>query len=160
MASDVPFSRRTILAAIGVLAPGTHAGFEALRVHFGLEDTDAGTGPYISSRSASLAAFCVKQPTFETPYGPIAVAVVHAACETLGPRIDYLDIQTYQGQEFNVPPEVELIRSLHRDGFTLNTSGLHRALPEQMDVPAADDEVHDLLEKFGFRRPRATWTRP
>ncbi len=145
-----PFSRPTILAAIAVLSPGTHAKFKDLMLSLGLENTTAGEGPYISSRQTSFAEFCVRNPDFETPHGPLAETVVRAACEQIRNRIEYIDLDQYQGQEFSVPDEVKLMRALQRDGFTLDSSGLRRLLPEQMDIPAADDEVHQLLDKHGF----------
>lgn len=150
MTSGHPFSRPTILAAVAVLSPGTHARFKELMLSFGLENTTAGEGPYISSRQASFAEFCVKNPDFETPHGPLAETVVRAACEGLRNRVAHIDLDHYQGQEFSVPDEVKLLRALQRDGFTLDSSGLRRLLPEQMDLPAADDEVHHSLDKHGF----------
>ncbi len=150
MASGHLFSRPTILAAVAVLSPGTNAAFAALMLDLGLEDTTAGRGPYIASKQASFAEFCVRNPDFETPYGPLAETVVRAACERLRDRVDYIDLDQYQGQEFSVPDNVKLLRALQRDGFTLNSGGLRRLLPEQMDIPVADDEVHHLLEKHGF----------
>jgi hypothetical protein len=121
---------------------------------FGLEHTSAGKGQYISAREASFADFCVTNPTFDTPHGPLAEVVVRSACEAVRHRLDYLDLEEYQGQEFSVPDDVKFIRSLQRDGFTLDSSGLRRVLPEQMDLPAADDEVQHLLDKLGFSVPK------
>jgi hypothetical protein len=46
-----------------------------------------------------------------------------------------------------------LHRGLERDGFTVEDGQLRRALPEVLDLPAADDEVHALLNRFGFATP-------
>jgi hypothetical protein len=44
-----------------------------------------------------------------------------------------------------------LLRSIERDGFIIDENGvLRRALPEVIDLPAADDEVHILLDRHRF----------
>jgi hypothetical protein len=43
-----------------------------------------------------------------------------------------------------------LARALARDGFVVEGGRLRRAPLAAMDVPAADDEVHELLKRFGF----------
>ena len=155
MGSDLPFSRPTILAAVEVLSPETRPEFEYLMLELGLEETTAGRGQWISSMRASFADFCVKNPDFESPHGPLAEVVVRAACEAIDTRptppwVKAPDLERYQGREFSVPSYVKLRRGLQRDGFTLDSSGLRRVLPEQMDLPAADDEVQHLLSKFSF----------
>ena len=44
-----------------------------------------------------------------------------------------------------------LHRGLERDGFTVEDGQLRRTLPRELDLPAADDEVHTLLDRYGFR---------
>jgi hypothetical protein len=150
MTGECPFSRNTILAAASVLSPDAHAKFERLMLDLGLENTPAGRGPYLSSREASFSEFCVKEPQFETPHGPLADVVVRAACEQLQKRIQSVDLERYQGQEFAVPASVKLLRGLQRDGFTLDERGLRRAFPDQVDLSAASSEVYDLLDRYSF----------
>jgi hypothetical protein len=47
-----------------------------------------------------------------------------------------------------------LHRGLERDGFTAEGGQLRRALPAAVDLPSADDEVHALLNQYGFAVPR------
>ena len=48
-----------------------------------------------------------------------------------------------------------LLRSIERDGFTIGEDGiLRRMLPEALDLPVADDEVHVLLDRHQFGTPR------
>lgn len=42
------------------------------------------------------------------------------------------------------------VRALERDGFTVERGVVRRALPDVLDLPAADDEVHMLLERHGM----------
>ena len=46
-----------------------------------------------------------------------------------------------------------LHRGLERDGFTVEDGTLRRILPEIVELPAADDEVHLLLDRFGLAVP-------
>jgi len=55
------------------------------------------------------------------------------------------------------PEQTRLLRALGLDGFVVdwkdgssNSPFLRAALPEEVDLPAADDEVHQLLKHFGF----------
>src|SRR5260370_5956992 len=42
-----------------------------------------------------------------------------------------------------------LLRSIERDGFMIDEDGLlRRMLPQAIDLPAADDEVHVLLDRY------------
>jgi hypothetical protein len=43
-----------------------------------------------------------------------------------------------------------LHRGLERDGFTAKDGALRRALPEALDLPRTDDEVHVLLDRYRF----------
>lgn len=45
----------------------------------------------------------------------------------------------------------DLLRSIERDGFTVGEDGvLRRMLPKTLDLPAADDEVHLLLDRYNL----------
>jgi hypothetical protein len=48
-----------------------------------------------------------------------------------------------------------LLRSIERDGFTIGEDGvLRRMLPEELDLPTADDEVHLLLDTYRLVTPK------
>ena len=47
----------------------------------------------------------------------------------------------------------ELNRALERDGFSVEDGQLRRALPEALNLPQTDDEVHSLLRGYGFAVP-------
>jgi hypothetical protein len=46
------------------------------------------------------------------------------------------------------------IAALNATGSRSKTAKLRRALPEALDLPRADDEVHALLDKFQFATPK------
>ena len=63
-------------------------------------------------------------------------------------------------QDLDHPLHTALIRGLARDGYVVvwpedrrGTPSLRAALPGEVDLPAADDEVHELLKHFGFLTP-------
>ena len=45
-------------------------------------------------------------------------------------------------------------RALERDGFTVEDGTLRRTLPDALALPQADDEVHALLDHYGFGTSR------
>src|SRR5690242_8840425 len=47
-----------------------------------------------------------------------------------------------------------LHRALERDGFTVEDGTLRRTLPQAFDLPAANDEVHLLLNRYNFATSR------
>jgi len=48
----------------------------------------------------------------------------------------------------------ELIRALERTGYVLDEDrNIRRSLPEAIDLPAADDEVHTLLNRYNLTTP-------
>lgn len=57
------------------------------------------------------------------------------------------------------PEQIPFFRGLALDGYVVDwnqTSGmplLRAALPQEMDLPTADDEVHQLLKQFNFHVP-------
>lgn len=48
---------------------------------------------------------------------------------------------------------VELHAALSKNGYVMQGGVLHTLLPEALDLPEADDEVHTLLKKHGFTVP-------
>ena len=51
--------------------------------------------------------------------------------------------------------DLEFFRALERDGFILDEERtLRRTLPEVIDLPVADDEVHILLDRHGLVTPK------
>jgi len=53
----------------------------------------------------------------------------------------------------------KLNHALQRDGFTVEEGKLRRTLPEALNLPQADDEVHVLLKRYEFDVPLGISTR-
>lgn len=58
----------------------------------------------------------------------------------------------YQGFDYSVFQRdyASLNRALERDGFNVENGELQRALPQDLQLPEALDEVHALLRRYGF----------
>jgi len=141
----MPFSRRTVLASTNMLKTRGNAQLNHLELELGLENTGALQGYSLQDRANSLARFVLENPGRQTEDGEdLRYAVVVRALQSL----------------VNVPPayaadevRVALRSALERDGFVLEDGELRRSLPEALDLPAADDEVHQLLRQHGFATP-------
>ncbi|MDQ0322427.1 hypothetical protein QO002_004633 [Pararhizobium capsulatum DSM 1112] len=65
-----PFpSRALVIASANVLRAVGHSGFNALRLEWNLDDTDAGSGGSVADRATSLATYALKDPELRTPEG-------------------------------------------------------------------------------------------
>lgn len=144
-----PFTRPTVVAAIEFLGVTLkQARFDQLVVRLALNRQIA-LGPAISlaAKSAQLAHLVTQSGTqpVSTLNGlmTLAEAAVREAVDVLAQ------------QSANVEQE-RFLRGLSLDGYVIawhenaSTPQLRTALPSAMDLPAADDEVHQLLRHFGF----------
>ncbi|WP_246711368.1 TIR domain-containing protein [Rhizobium leguminosarum] len=65
-----PFpSRALVIASASMLKAEGHAGFEAMRLEWDLQETDAGAGSGLAARATSLATYALKDPQLRTPEG-------------------------------------------------------------------------------------------
>jgi len=147
----IPFTRPTIIAAVEVLEGNTQARFNQMVLRLGLENevTDS-TGVSVAAKCAQLGRIVVQraQQPVETLEGTmtLAEAVVRQAISLL--ERDRL-----------FPIQVAFARGLARDGYVLawdergRNATLRSALPEEIELPATDDEVHELLKHFQFQTP-------
>jgi hypothetical protein len=142
------FSRRTILAAMDLMAEWGHAGIDRFLLEYGLEDAISGNSR--ANRANALAKHLIANPDALTDDGTnLSDTIVEHFVQsgirysTVGypPEFDYHRFLTQYAA---------LHRGLERDGFTLEDGQLRRTLPEAIDLPKADDEVHQLLAQYRF----------
>lgn len=145
------FSRRTILAAADLLADRIHSEIDRFALEHGLETVAIGASK--ADKTNAIGRYLIQNPLLNNEYGEnLSDAVVMAI---LGRAID----RSFRGYpaEFSFvdfqSQFAALNRGLERDGFTVEDGVLRRILPEIVDLPAADDEVHLLLERFGLAVP-------
>lgn len=147
-----PFTRPTLLAATEVLEQHSQAKFDQMVLRLALEDEiPDGMGISVPKKCGLLARLVIQRPTqiVQTVDGSVTLpeAAVREAVKLL-----------VQGSAH--PLHTALIRGLARDGYTVvwpedrrGTPSLRAALPDEVDLPAADDEVHELLRHYGFYTP-------
>lgn len=147
-----PFTRPTIIAAVEFLgAILSQAKFDQLIVRLGFDsEIDLGPSKSVAAKSALFARAVTQRATLiiDTVQGQmtLAEAAVRAAIDVAMPGSA-------------MPEQATFFRGLALDGYVVawdeptRVPLLRAALPEAIDLPAADDEVHQLLKHFGFHVP-------
>lgn len=142
------FGRRTILAATDLMADWGHTAIDRFMLEHALEDIVRGNSR--ADRANSLGRHLIRNPDALNEDGEnLADAVVtelvrYAAGRSAGGYPEQFNIDEFR-RRF-----AALHRGLERDGFSVETGELRRALPEALDLPRADDEVHAALDQSGF----------
>ncbi len=147
-----PFSRPTIIAAVEFLAEMlTQAKFDQLVVRLALDDEILqGPEKSVTAKSAVLARLVNQRATqtVGTVDGPMTLAEA-AVREAVG-----VVVSQYAKAE-----QERFLRGLALDGYVVSWDEdgrmplLRAALPGEVDIPSAGDEVHELLKQFGFTVP-------
>ena len=147
--SGVPFTRPTIIAAVAFIDRNlSQASFNHLVLRLGLEDEiTSNTAISVSKKADMLGRIVLKRPAdqIDTLEGnlSLAEAVIREAVQLMRPEPVH-EIET------------AFARGLARDGYVVafdeenHRPKLRAALPEELGLPAVDDEVHELLKHFGF----------
>src|SRR5690554_3336170 len=134
------FSRKTIIAAVATLEQLGHAEITRFLLEHQLEEGDAEPGSSKMTRANEIIRYLLANSHRESIEGGNLVDDV----------VRDLTRRAYTGafdQEVFEREYADLLRALKRDGFEVTETGeLRRALPESLDLPAADDEVHRLLD--------------
>lgn len=135
----MPFPRTVVLEACNVLGGRIqyHGEFEDLVLRWGIDELDARTGA-IHQRCRDLFRYLRANPKVEYDGRLISDLVVEEAARRASPHSS--DCETF-------------FRELERAGFAVEGGNLRRTLPEAVDLPSADDEVHSLLSQHCFSTP-------
>jgi hypothetical protein len=131
------FSRTTIVKVIEALKFQTHSEVEKFALEFGLENII--TGSYIKEKENSLMRYLIQNPQAVTPNGThlsysIIEYLIAKRCKDSKPE-----------EEFP-----ELVYSLDKDGYIIYKNGIKNKLPSQLPIADEEDELIELLNKFGF----------
>lgn len=144
-----PFTRPTVVAAIEFLGRKlTQAMFDQLIVRMGLdEQLPLGPSKSVSAKCALLAHIVNRHATevINTLNGSMTMteAAVREAVNAVVPESAFTE-------------QAAFLRGLALDGYIVywdedtQMPTLRAALPDEVELPAADDEVHLLLKKFNF----------
>ena len=146
------FTRRTILAATDLIADFGHSGVNRFVLQYGLEN--AGIQGNLRDRASAVARHLLNAPEHLDDDGrnltdTIVTDLVERAIARCVDRYSNMFDYARFREEFPA-----LHRGLERDGFTVEDGALRRTLPEALDLPQADDEVHALLDSFHFVTPK------
>ncbi len=137
------FSRITIIKAIGLLEPLTHAELGRFLLEFELERVaPQELGPK-TSRLNAVIKYLIDNPDKK---GPSRANLTFEIIEDVLGRISS-NIHARPIKE-RLP---ELINSLKRDGYIITDKGrLKTMLPESIKLVKKENELNSLLDKFGF----------
>jgi len=147
-----PFTRPTVVAAVELLAAKlSQAKFDQVLVRLELDhEIPLGPGKSVTAKSALLASAVTRRSAhvINTLDGPmtLAEAAVRMAVQAT--------MQDHEQAE-----QLRLLRGLALNGYVVSWNEgarepmLRAALPGEVDLPACDDEVHQLLKQFGFAVP-------
>jgi hypothetical protein len=134
----LPFPRSVVYEACNFLgaALGYHGEFEDLVLRWELDQFDSRTGA-IHQRCRELFRFLRDNPGASYDGRLISDLVVEEAARHIS--------QHRESPGF--------VRALERAGYVVEDGQLRRTLPEALDLPAADDEVHALLNRYNLATP-------
>jgi hypothetical protein len=146
-----PFSRPTLIAAVESLGPLTQARFNQLVLRIRLEEEiNSDTAVSVAKKCDILGRVVVQrtEKALDTLEGHMTLgeAVVREAVRLTEP-------------DSEKPLQVAFERGLARDGYVIALAEdgaplLRAALPDEIQLTETDDEVHELLEHFGFAIPK------
>jgi hypothetical protein len=147
-----PFTRPTIIAATELLDVLSQAGINKVVMRLALEsDVPLGAELSVAKKCALIAQAVMQRPgvIIDTLEGPMTLgeAVVRQAVQVVDPNATF-------------EAHVAFLRGLARDGFVLlpgqrgGSTSIRAALPNEIQLPSTDDELHQLLNKYAFHTPR------
>lgn len=143
------FTRKAIIAALATLEKYSNSDISRFLLEHALENTDADMGNSKRERTNGLIRYLLQRPDAQTEDGAnlvdtIVRDLVQSAARSAQGSTPWREPQPF-AEAFP-----ELARALKRDGFEVINGELRRVLPEALNLPAADDEVHARLREFGF----------
>lgn len=143
------FSRNTILALTDLLPSDSNARFERVLMGFSLEDVIKGR--WISEKTVALAKYLIANPTATTAEGK------NLTDEFVRTRVEVHTESCYSQRDFE-SRHPKLNRALQADGFSVDfdTPGhpLRPNHPPELNIPQTNDEVHLLLDRYGFTQSK------
>jgi len=135
----MPFPRPVIFEACNFLGSAAeyHGEFEDLVLRWELDQFEARNGQAVHQRFRNLFRHLRDNPEARYDGRLLTDLIVEEAARHVGPH--------REGELF--------VRALERAGFMIEDGHLRRTLSEPLDLPAADDEVHALLNRYNLAVP-------
>jgi hypothetical protein len=148
----IRFSRRTVIAAIEVIENArqtTHAALSRYLLILGQDIAAQCNGSSVTERLNCLIRFVDQQPHYRLEEGKrLTDKLVERAAELL-PKPE--TPRPWDDQpSIPLPSTTAFLTALDRDGFRVTDGAICRALPANLKLPEAEDEIVRLLNKHGF----------
>lgn len=141
------FSRPTLIAAVELLEQHTQARINQVVLRLGLEsEISSSTGTSVAKKCDALGRIAVQrfEIVLNTVDGSMTLgeAIVREAAQLATPNP-------------TAPSQSAFARGLARDGYVLDwgsgsAASIRAALPDEIQLPQTDDEVHQFLKSFAF----------
>lgn len=145
------FTRPTIVAAVRTVDRWYQAAVDSFLLEHGLEH--AAPEGSVQMRANLLIRHLLGNPDATTDDGGNLVDVVVRDLVERAVSAPLLHSEIASGQSGFAERVPKLARALALDGFVVEDGRLRRALPAAINLPAADDEVHELLKRLNFAVP-------
>src|SRR5882762_4709345 len=144
------YSRKTVLAATDLLEDAGHARITRFLLEHGLENQVAGAS--MRDRASALARHLLEDSERLDEDGQNLTDAVVEELENgaIGRFVHYDNEFDYEAFSRSYGA---LNRALARDGFTVEDGQLRRTLPQALELPKTDDEVHTLLGQYHLDVP-------
>ena len=143
--SMAKYSRKTVLAATDLLENAGHARITRFLLEHGLENENI-VGS-MRDRASGVARHLLADPDRldddeQKLTDGVVEDIVNGAIQSFTPYDGRFDCEGFSRTHG------ALSRALAGDGFMVENGRLRRTLPQELDLPQADDEVHALLELY------------
>lgn len=125
-----------------------HAQFSGFLVDLGQSLARRVPQPPVSlkNRINDLIALLDAEPATRDDTGNLVADAVVEHAVGIMPEL----VQRWDGEPESLPQHAGLLRALDGDGFKVAGNAIHRALPPELELPQAEDEIERLLRNFGF----------
>jgi hypothetical protein len=156
---ELRFSRRTVIAAAEMMEEkfSTHAALTRYLLKLDRQLAARCDAGVLADRFNHLIKFFDEDPGRHLDDGELLWdKFVETAVSLLRPPPEFDDwlMGEDKSEAKAQTPEAVFRRALELDGFTVSGNTLHRALPVDVGLPAAQSEVDRLLEKHGLTTPK------
>ena len=141
-----------MLATTDIIGQWGNTSIDRFLLEYGLEETIRANSR--ADRGNALGRHLLANPEATTEDGEnltdaVVFSLVNSGIEQC--RSPYGTEFDYEAFREHYPA---LHRGLERDGFTVEDGVVRRTLPGAIALPQTDDEVHLLLDRYGFRVPK------
>lgn len=141
------FSRQTIIEAISKLENRTHSQIDRFLLRFELENIMPDENLSKADKANVIIRYLIENPG---NVGPNGANLVYEILEHIVEDIREPEDESFFLDEPMEDPNLELKQTLVRDGYQIKDGTLNPLLPDQIELSEKENELNQLLKKFGF----------